>query len=180
LGIGKNNIQSKNMSTQIKRWGIATGVLRVIWLIGEYIIGLHGPYVKYHPLVSIFASIIPIVCLPLGMKSVRNLELNGYANYSQLVRIGVYISVVSLVIAMAGQLLYNVIINPNYFEFMIQKTIAQAKAAHRDVAIAERHARGNYNLTSYIFQLTVNVLAGGLIISAVAAHFLKKEEPKKI
>lgn len=168
------------MSTQIKRWGIATGVLSVIWLIGEYIIGLHGPLVKYHPLISMFASIIPIVCLPLGMKSVRNLELNGYANYTQLVRIGFFISAVSLVIAIVGQLLYNVIINPAYFEFMIQKTITQAKEANRDVAIAERHARGNYNLTSYIFQLTVNVLAGGLIISAVAAYFLKKEVPKKI
>nr|MBK9653866.1 DUF4199 domain-containing protein [Bacteroidota bacterium] len=168
------------MSTQIKRWGIATGVLSVIWLIGEYIIGLHGPLVKYHPLVSMFAAIIPIVCLPLGMKSVRNLELNGYANYTQLVRIGVFISAVSLIIAIVGQLLYNVIINPAYFEFMIQKTITQAKEANRDVAIAEKHARGNYNLTSYIFQLTVNVLAGGLIISAVAAYFLKKEVPKKI
>ena len=109
------------MSTQIKRWGIATGVLSVIWLIGEYIIGLHGPLVKYHPLISMFAYIIPIVCLPLGMKSVRNLELNGYANYTQLVRIGVFISAVSLIVAIVGQLLYNGIINPAYFEFMIDR-----------------------------------------------------------
>lgn len=164
------------MSTQVIRWGIATGLIGFIWLVAEYIAGLHGRYVAYHPVVTIFSAIIPVICLPLGMRSFRNLENGGFATSMQLIRAGIFMSFISTVIAVAAQLIYHLLINPHYFDFMIKTSVEMASQKHLDTAKAYQNATIYYTLPSYLIQVITNTLGGGIIISAVAAFFLRRRK----
>lgn len=166
------------------RYGLIFGGGSVLWLLLMWAIGLHGEERVSYSFVEYFYYVLPIVCISMGIKAVRE-ENGGYIKYGKAFSTGAIISLIGSAIYGLFYYIYTNMINtellPNkikqiysYYEAhpeIVEKTkmsieeLVQMSSAQMGSAIA--------NISIFVAVFIICLLAT-LIIAAIY-----KKEPQQ-
>lgn len=158
------------------RWGLIIGILSFLWLIGEYVFGLHTTHVHLHPYITNFALLIPIIGSVIATRQIRAHVFQGTASFKELLRHGLAIAVIATACGIVGQLIYHMVINPNYFTHMIEVSKQVAQEKNQDIAKAENFAKEYFNLKAYLSQIFFGGIVFGTLIAVIMAAIFKNKK----
>lgn len=150
------------------RFAVLISLLMLLWLILEYVVGLHDRFIQYHPAITLFALVIPVACSYLAIKE-KTIQLSGAITFKQAFETGFFIAVFAAVLTVPTQFMFHKLVNPDFFRTMIDYSCARAASLHMDVPKAKEEATMYFNLPSYIVQCFFSTLFFGVIISLVMA-----------
>ena len=154
------------------RYAVLITLLMLLWLCVEYMIGLHDKFIAYHPYITMFALIIPVVCARMAVKEKLDL-LNGKLSFKEAFITGFLIAFFAAVLSIPSQIIFHKVINPDFFDSMIDYAGKRAETLQMDVSKAREEASMYFNLTSYIIQAGLGTLVFGTIIAAFMAWRMK-------
>ena len=160
------NLLNKN-KLEIK-YGVVIGVLVVIWLLLEYIIGLHNKHHDIFLIVTNLVLIIPVVGIYKALSRKKNIILNGTLTFSQGFISGLKISILYALIGGLGQYLYHKFINPFYFDLMISKS--------QEKGVSTNQAENYFNVYSYVSSVVFSYLIFGIIVSLIISLILRTKK----
>lgn len=164
------------MAKTALKWGILTALLLFIWISLEYAVGMHAEYIAYHPVVTLLALLIPLLCLYWGLRE-EKLKAPVEFTFSKALLTGLFISAVAAITGMLGQWVFHTFINPDFFSSQITYAESRALAEGMDVLVARRQAEAYFSLRSYLVQALGGALIGGAVASAVLAFFMRNNNP---
>lgn len=145
------------------KYAILISLLMLLWLALEFMVGLHEePLMAYHPIVTWFALLIPIVCARMAVKEKME-QLGDKITFKQAFLTGFLVAFFAAVLAIPCQLTFNKLINPDFFSNMIIYAVNTGKAKSYEEAALY------FNPTSYIIQAGLGTLVFGTIIAAITA-----------
>lgn len=150
------------------RYATLISLLMLLWLSIEFLVGLHDTYIQYHPYITMFSLIIPVVCSRMVLRD-RLEELNGKMDFKQGLKTGVTVAVFAAFLSVPVQLAFHYLINPDFFDNMRAYSINRATSLGLDVAKAKAEAISYFNLTSYLLQSFFGTLIFGSIIASIVA-----------
>ncbi len=154
---------------------IIISVLGFAWLLGEYAVGLHDKYVDYHPIISMFGIVIPIVGIRIAIGNKKKSN-GGNMTYAEGFKTGSFVSVLSGVMAPIGLLIYTRIINPNWFDFMVKystRRALQAGLKGEQLTQSITYAQNYFNERSYVLQTCFGTIVSGIVISAIISLMMR-------
>ena len=150
------------------RYAVLATLLMLLWLSLEFMIGLHDRYIQFHPYITMFSLIIPFVCTRLAIRDKRDF-LNGKITFTQAFVTGFFIAFFAAVLSIPSQVIFHRLINPDFFDNMIDYAAKRAENLNMDVVQARQDAEMYFNLTSYIIQSVLGTLVFGTIIALIMA-----------
>lgn len=150
------------------RYAVLISLLMLLWLALEFLVGLHDTFIAYHPYITMLALIIPVVCARLAVKE-KTEELNGRINFKQAFTTGAIVAALAAVFSLPVQVVFHLLINPDFFDNMIASAVKRAELNHLDVAAASADATAYFNLQSYLLMSFAGTLIFGLLIAAFMA-----------
>lgn len=145
----------KNYIFEIKL-GLAISAASFLWILLEYFSGFHSTYIEYHATITLFGLLIPIVGMIILYRKLK-IKYRGFT-FVEGVRSGMVPSFVVAALAIIIQLIYHLIINPSFFDFMIQYSKSKG------FMMSDKY----FNLPSYLIQS----FAGSLFICGLTAIIL--------
>ena len=160
------------MTITALKWGFLTAFFTFLWLTLEFAVGIQSDYIAFHPVITLLALIIPLLCLYYGLRE-EKLKDPVHFTFSRGLLVGMLISVVAAVFSVLGQWIFHNWVNPDFFDSMIHFRESKALAQGVDVLVARREAEAYYSLESYLLQTIGGVLIGGAVISAILAFFMR-------
>ena len=160
------------MTKTALKWGFLTAFFTFLWLTLEFAVGIQSDYIAFHPVITLVALIIPLLCLYYGLRE-EKLKAPAHFSFSRALLVGMLISVVAAVFSILGQWVFHTWVNPAFFDSMINFRESKALAQGIDVLVARREAEAYYSLESYLMQTVGGVLLGGAVISAILAFFMR-------
>lgn len=152
--------------TELK-WGVIFSVMGLVWLTLEYLVGLHGRFIAWHPYLTNLVAIPSVIVMVLAILEKRRV-LGGAITFKQAFLCGFGVSLVVAVLSPITQFIFHRLINPGYFENAIRYGVEQGKTT-----LAE--AQAFFNLQSYMLQSVFAAIIIGSITSLVIAAMIKKE-----
>ena len=164
------------MKTEIK-YGFNISVAGFAFICAEFLLGLHTKFVKWHPMVSWVAMLIPVLGLIFAIRQKRY-ELGGFISYKKSLRTGVLVSIVSAIVNPLFIFIYYKIVNPGWTAFMVEEARKFAISSGKDPFEAMKNAEIYFSMKSYMIQSALGALGGGILISLILAYFLQKKEIK--
>lgn len=150
------------------RYAMLISLCMLIWLALEAVVGLHDKYIAYHPYLSMLSLFIPVVFGYLAVKQKRE-ELGGSITLKQALLTGVYVVLITTVLAIPVQFIFHNWINPYFFQDMIDYAVANGKSSPQQAAMY-------FNLTSYIIQSVLGTLVFGNLIALVVALLMRNKK----
>jgi hypothetical protein len=157
------------------RFAILTSLLMLLWLALEFMVGLHDKYIPLHPIITMFAFIIPVVTTRVAIKEKREM-LGGQITFKKALATGLIITALTALFAVPVQLIFHNVINPDFFDNMIEFAVLRAKENHQNTDTALMNAKMYFNLKSYLIQSVAGTLIVGTIISVVAAFLMRTKK----
>lgn len=154
------------------KWGALTALFMFFWITLEFAIGLHTEYIAYHPVVTLVALLIPLLCLYWGLREEKRKAPAAF-NFSRALITGLLISSVAAILGMLGQWAFHLWINPDFFDSQIAYAESKALSQGIDVLVARREAEVYFSLHSYLLQTLGGALIGGAVASAILAFFMR-------
>ncbi|EMR01957.1 DUF4199 domain-containing protein [Cesiribacter andamanensis] len=164
------------MAKTALKWGVLTALFMFIWISLEYAVGMHSDYIAYHPVVTLLALLIPLLCLYWGLREEKRKDPRTFT-FSRALLLGLFISGVAALAGMLGQWVFHTFINPDFFNSQITFAESRALAQGMDVLVARREAEAYFSLRSYLVQALGGALIGGAVASAVLAFFMHNKNP---
>jgi len=163
-----------NLKIEI-RYAVLMSLLMLLWLSLEFMVGLQDTYIQYHPYVTMFALIIPIVCSRMVLRDKLE-QLNGKIDFKQGLKTGIMVVVFAALLSIPVQLAFHFLINPDFFDDMRAYSINRAMMLGLDVAKAKVDAIAYFNLLSYLLQSFFGTLIFGSIIATVMAWRMRTDK----
>lgn len=154
------------MKTEIK-WGLIFSLISLLWIILEFMVGLHDRHIAWHPILTNLFFFPAVVMMYLAIREKRG-TLGGRISFQQAFLCGLGVSVVVAVLSPLIQYLFHRFINPHYFAKAIEYTVSSGKAT------AEL-AHQLFNLQSYMLQASLGALVAGVLTSLVLAAFMRSK-----
>lgn len=160
------------MAKTALKWGFITALFSFLWITLEYAVGLQTDYIAFHPVITLLALIIPLICMYYGLREEKRKDPLGFP-FSKGLLTGLLISGVAALFGVAGQWIFHSWVNPDFFSTMI--TYAESKALARgvDVLVAREEAMAYFNIKSYLAQSVGGALLGGAVAAAILAFFMR-------
>ncbi|HEX4948295.1 MAG TPA: DUF4199 domain-containing protein [Blastocatellia bacterium] len=152
--------------TELK-WGVIFSVMGLVWLILEYLVGLHDKFIAWHGILTNLVAIPSVIIMVLAILEKRRV-LGGTITFKQAFLCGFGVSLVVAVLSPITQWIFHRLINPGYFENAIRLGVEQGKTTLAD-------AQAFFNLPSYMLQSVFAAVVIGSITSLVIAAMIKKE-----
>ncbi|MEM9544740.1 MAG: DUF4199 domain-containing protein [Bacteroidota bacterium] len=143
---------------------IGTGVF--IWLILEFLFGLHDKHHNIFTKVTHFVLLIPTIGIYKGIFKKKKSRIKNPFSFKQGFLTGASISIIYTAIAAFGQLFYHKLVNKRYFEFMIQQS--------REKGIPLEDAQSYFNTSNYVLSVIVTYFLFGVIISIIVSTFARR------
>ena len=140
--------------TELK-WGVIFSVMGLVWLTLEYLVGLHGRFIAWHPYLTNLVAIPSVIIMVLAILEKRRV-LGGNISFKQAFLCGLGVSLVVAVLSPITQFIFHRLINPGFFENAIRYGVEQGKP-------------------SYMLQSVLAAIIIGSITSLVIAAMIKKE-----
>jgi len=131
----------------------------LLWLILEYTVGLHDTYIAWHPYVTMFALIIPIVTYRLALRE-KIEDKYGKLTFSQAFMCGFILTVFGTILAVPLQLAFHKLVNPDFFANMIAYSV---KTGHS----TPEQAAAYFNLNSYLLETVIGTFGFGILLSLI-------------
>jgi hypothetical protein len=150
------------------QYGLITAFLGFIWIIGEYFIGLHTSRVKYHPFITMFAIFIPIIVTIYSFRKEKQIIGKGIT-FMHLLQFSIVTSLISAVFSLGFQLIYTELVNPNFYQGMIDNTIIEQQKSGMAISKAKEIAESYFNQKSYMIQILTSGLFTGAFIGLITA-----------
>lgn len=147
------------------RFGVIFALMQFVWIIGEYLVGLHTVYIHLHPIYTNLVMLPSIAIMVWGLNA-RKSELGGSISYVQTLGQGLGVGLTVGVLSVAVQYLFFTFINPNFFNDFISYAVA-----HELMKLEA--AEAYFNFTSYAVQGAIFAPIAGLATNAVAGLFVK-------
>ena len=157
------------------RYAVLISLLMLLWLALEFMVGLQDTYVAYHPFVTVFALLIPLIGSYRALRSKRE-ELNGQLTFGQGLKTGLWIAVFSALFSVPVQLVFHFVINPDFFDTMIAHAVQQAELHKLDTAQAATQAQSFFCLQSYIPMSFIVTLILGIVFAAIMALVMRNKK----
>ena len=164
-----------NLFTELRSAFYITA-LTFIWLMLEYLVGLHDKYIEYHSVVTMFAILIPVVFAYLGMKRKRDVDYDGLVTFGLMFRTGIIITIFTALMMIPLQFAFHYLINPAFFDNMIHHSVEHAIANEQNPQKAFEDARAYFNIRSYVMQTVVGTLILGTILSVIYSFILSRKK----
>jgi len=164
------------MSNALK-WGLITGMVYVLFSLGSNLLGLQNAGSGMMGiLVNIVIMVITFFTIYMGIKEIRDEELNGELTTGIAVRKGLQIALIAGLLAAVFSVLYSTVIDPAFMERMMEAS--EAKFDEGNVPEAQREM--SRTIMKFMFNPYVMapftiawVVFWGLLKSLVAGAMLK-------
>lgn len=158
------------------RYGLLTGLVSIIVSFGVYALQL-----EQHPVVRFLTIAVLVVGIIMAMRSFKE-QSAGFMNYGQGLSVGMMVSGVVGLLSAAFAYVYTTFVDPDMMTRAMDKARAdmEAKGTMTDAQIDQAMALSSKFMTGpfmLVFAL-VGTLILGLIISLIAAAFVKNPKPE--
>lgn len=140
------------------RYATLNSLLVLLWLSTEYMIGLQDKFISIYPYVSVFALIIPAICIRFAISDKTD-EQYDKITFGQALKTGLIVTAFSAILTVFTQLLFIQVINIDFLDNMANYAINHGQPAGVVKAV---FSPGFYLLESAIFTLVF-----GFIISLI-------------
>jgi len=115
-----------------------------------------------------------------GMQNIKR-HNNGILTYKQAVAAGIFIAIITAVIVAILGLIYVIIVNPRYSDYMVAEgekaMIAEGKSPEQ-VAAGTADLQKQFSVPMQLLQALVGQSASGTLISVVMALFIRTKKTK--
>lgn len=162
------------MAKTALKWGFLTAFFNFLWISLEYLVGIQTDYIAFHPVVTLLALVIPLICIYYGLREVKQADPASFS-FSKGLFAGLCISGIAALFAIVGQWTFHTWVNPEFFASMITYSESMALAQGRDITVARQEAQALYSLQSQLFQAVGGALIGGAVVSAILAFFMSRQ-----
>jgi hypothetical protein len=144
------------------RFAVLASLLTLLWLTTEFVSGIQDKFIVIQPYVSLLGVVIliPLICFRLALK--EKIEEFGRLTFRQAFLTGFIITIFTCILMVPTQLAFHRLINPDFFETMIQYTAKNSKISVEAAALF-------FNLKSYLIQAVLYNLVAGTIIALILA-----------
>jgi uncharacterized membrane protein YhaH (DUF805 family) len=167
------------MSITLK-WGLITGMVYVIYLLGSTMLGLSENGMGAGMLGGLFITVATFIPIFFGVKEIRDEERNGYLTLSQGFISGLKIALIAAVINALFMALYMTVINPGFIDMILAKTEEQwVEMNMSDEQIEQSKKWTGYFMNPVFFTATslVVTIMMGMVKGLVSGLILKKDPP---
>lgn len=165
------------MKIEIK-YGLYTGIGICLWRIAEHFLGFTSTKLYIGQYSRVFAILLPIVMIPIGIREKRDLELGGTLVLYDGAKCGVAIATIYGAITAAFFFIYQTYINPEYVANLIEferiRMVAYGIAENDIAGKIEAMSTLNSFPAIVIFHFA-GAIVSGLAISIIASALLKRK-----
>ena len=164
------------MKIEVK-YGLYTGFGICLWMMAEHVLGFNSTRLDIGQFTRVFAVILPIVMIVLGIRDKRNIDFNGNLEVLDGVKCGLIISLTSGALTAIFFVVYGSFINPDYLDHLMafekSKMIGQGIPDAEIGPKLEAMRTMNTLPIQPMFQI-VGSMISGLAISIIGSTILKK------
>jgi hypothetical protein len=166
------------------KYGLWTGIISGLWgLVSFTVVGwlnnsaFHGsiPATQIRSYSGLFSLIILALGIYLGLKQTRTRNGNSLT-YSQAVKTGIGIAVITAVLVAIFTWLYCTIINPGYADFMaqdVQHSMTSAGKSTAEIAQAAEATRKEFSTGAQVAQALIGQVVVGTLLTLIFGLFLR-------
>jgi hypothetical protein len=147
------------------RFGIIFVLMQFVWIIGEYLVGLHTTHIQQHYLYTNLVMVPATAIMVWGLIARRD-ELGGELSYVQALGQGALIGVFVGIASIGVHYLFFTHINPNFFADFQRLAVTEG-------LMTREAAESYFSLSSYAWHTALFSPVAGLLTNAVAGLFLK-------
>lgn len=153
------------MVTELK-WGVIFSLVSLGWVTAEYLAGFHDRSIASHAIVSVFFMVPAVGMMYLAIREKRRLA-GGRIGFVAALLCGIGVSVTVAVLAPLQEYIFHRLINPNFFERMIEYSTGSGK-------MTMEQARSYFTLRSYMMQSSMGAIGMGWVTSVVLAFLMRE------
>lgn len=146
----------------ILRFSTLSGLLSLLWLAFEFMLGLHDSYIEYHPYITMLGLVIPVGIMYAFMKDFGQQSVQS-PTFGQYFLQGLFLALLMGVVAAPVQLVFHYVINPDFFENMISYALANGYFKTVQEATAE------FNFNAYLLKSVIGSFVFGVILALLMA-----------
>jgi hypothetical protein len=160
------------MKTELK-WGLIFSLASLIWVIGEYVVGLHGRFIGQQAVLTNLFFFPAVLMMYLAVREKRaRLALEGQGlGFVEALLSGIAVSVVVALLSPLVQYVFHRWVNPDFFTRMIEYSVVTGKLSRE---LAEKH----FNLNSYMLMSSMGAIGAGGMTSLVLAVLMRTKNSK--
>lgn len=164
------------MSSALK-WGLITGMVYVLFSLGSNLLGLQNAGSGFVGiLINLVLMIITFFTIYMGIKEIRDGELNGEMTTGIAIKQGMKIALIAGLLAAVFSVLYSTVIDPGFIDRMMEASEAKFDEAN----VPESQREMSRSIMKFMFNPFIMapftiawVCFWGLLKSLVAGAMLK-------
>jgi hypothetical protein len=166
------------------KYGLWSGILSGLWGLVSFTVirwintaAFHGsiPATQIRSYSGLFSLIILALGIYLGLKQVRARNGNSLT-YSQAVKTGILIAVITAVLVALFGWFYCAVLNPGYTDFMVQdirQSLTAAGKSSAEIAQAAESARKEFSTGAQVAQALIGQAVVGTLITLILGLFIR-------
>jgi hypothetical protein len=155
-------------------WGAAAGVLGLLWITGESVMGLHETGHSYGP--TILWLIIPPIC-SIGSMAQHRLR-SDRVTYGKAVATGAATALMSGAVLLVTWIVVTQVLEPDYLHMMIRSIELKSTAIGEAPAVTEQRLKMAHlifdGMTFFVLGGSMPMISGG-VASLIAALGLQRK-----
>ena len=150
------------------KYGLIAGAGVCLWILTEFLLGFHTTHVEVGEYTGYFSGLIPLTTLYLLLKNRRDTSPGGQLSVGAGQKSGLSASCTAALVISCFLLVYNQFINPGCVDLMLDRKVAQMRAA----GLAEVDIRAQIKflrqLSSPLGQVITTILMS-LVMGAISS-----------
>ncbi|MCW8981946.1 MULTISPECIES: DUF4199 domain-containing protein [Altibacter] len=159
----------KKITIELK-WAFIFTIMALVWMLLEKTLGWHDENIADHYWLTLLFLPFAALMYVLEMREKRRRYYNKVISWKQAFFSGVVMAVFVALLSPLGQYITHNYITPEYFNNVIDYSVTNK-------TMTLKAANEYFNITNYMMQSAIGALVGGIVISAIAAFFMKRKEP---
>ncbi len=163
------------MRTELK-YGVMFAGIVVVYVMLEHLLGINTTRHDIGQYSRLAGVLVPIVGIFFGIKAKRDKELNGTMRFWQGVKIGFLIAVIQTTLTTLWFLFYGRVINPQFFDSMLEFERSRMIAAGTAESIVSATIAGKRAFLAVpkfqVFQEVLGI-SYGVVFAAIFSAFLR-------
>ena len=150
------------------RYAVLISLLMLLWLSLEYMIGIQDKFIQWQPYVNLLSFVVlPSICIRLALRDKLDQDDKKSA-FKDIFLVGFLVSFFAAVLSIIVQLVFFKLINPDFFDAMIEYQTGMGKLHHEEAHLY-------FNLAATIIRAGFLTLLLGTIASAIWAARLRND-----
>jgi hypothetical protein len=157
-------LETNPMKLEIK-WGLIFSLVSLIWVVGEYKIGLHDRYIASHAVLTNLFFFPAVLMMYMAIREKRTAR-GGRIGFVEALLCGIGVSVIVAILSPAVQYIFSTWVNPRFFERMTEHAVSTGSLP---VELARQH----FNLKQYMLMSSMGAIGAGGMTSLVLAVVMR-------